>query len=82
MSRFTLINDIDDERKELEAKDPNAPNITYQRYDLDVKGQEVGVLIPVRECENFENAVIEVEELSSIKLKKMVREFRGLLVRD
>lgn len=82
MSRFSLINDIDDERKKVESRDPNAPNITYQRYDLDVGGKDVGVLIPVRECDNFEEAVMEVEELSTLKLKKLIREHRGLFAKD
>lgn len=82
MSRFTLINKLDDEHKEQVSKDPNAPNITYQRYDLDVNGKEQGVLIPVRESENFETCVSEMAYVSDQKLKQIVREFRGLIVRD
>jgi hypothetical protein len=82
MSRFSLINNIDDQHKKEAAKDPNAPNITYQRYDLDINGHEQGVLIPVRECENFETRVSSMAHLSSQKLKEIVREFRGLIVRE
>ena len=82
MTRFSLINNIDDEVKKEAAKDPNAPNITYQQYDLDVNGQERSVLIPVRECENFEACLSEMALITEQKLKQVVREFRGLHVRD
>ena len=82
MSRFKLINDLDDEHKKEAAKDPNAPNITYQQYDLDVNGQERSVLIPVRECENFETRLSNMTLITEQKLKQVVREFRGLHVRD
>lgn len=82
MSRFTLIDSLDEEHKEKAAKDPNAPNITYQQYDLDVNGEERGVLIPVRECNNFEEYVSKMTHITEPKLKQIVREFRGLMVRD
>ncbi len=82
MPRFTLINNLDAEHKKEAAKDPNAPNITYQRYDLDIDGKEQGVLIPVRECENFETSLSKMSYISNQKLKQVVREFRGLIVRD
>lgn len=82
MSRFSLITEIDNNRKDIESRDPNAPNITYQRYDLDVGGSEMGVLIPIRECDNFETTVSELDDLTTHKLKKLVRDFRGLIAKD
>ena len=82
MSRFTLINKLDDEHKKQLAKDPNASGIEYQRYDLDVSGTESGVLIPIRESSNFEAHILEVGRLTQYKLKQIVREFRGLHVRE
>ena len=82
MSRFTLINKLEEEHKEQSAKDPNAPNIKYQQYDLKVGRIEQGVLIPVRECQNFEDSISEVETLTERKLKQIVRGFRGLIIRD
>lgn len=82
MPKFSLINQLDDEYKEQAKKDPNAPNITYLRYDLDINDKSVGVLIPMRECTNFENRIMEEENLSNHKMKKILREFRGLWVRE
>jgi hypothetical protein len=78
MSMFSLLSGLDRDAKAAAALDPNAPSITYQQYDIPVSGEETCVLIPERECNNFENAVIEAGELSQIKLKKLVREHRGI----
>lgn len=82
MSKYSLLSQLDEKAKQEAAKDPNAPNITYQRYDLDIDKKEIGVLIPIRECDNFEARLMETEKLTNHNLKLIVREFRGLFARD
>ena len=82
MSKFSLINQLDENAKNQASKDPNAPNIKYQEYDIDIGNDSVKILIPIRECDNFENTIMEEGNLSNYKFKRILREHRGLLVRD
>ncbi len=82
MSKFSLINRLEEDRNQQVAADPNAPNITYQRYDIDVGDKPTGVLIPIRECDNFEKRMSDETNVTDRKLTKILREFRALRVRE
>lgn len=57
------------------------PKIQYQQYVIEVESEPVTVLIPTREQANFELALVEIETITQTKLKKLMREFRGLIER-
>ena len=80
MSEYSLLKNL--EQEAVEASKPKGTGITYQRYDLPVGDKEQGVLIPVRECDNFETSLEDVEELNEKDLKTLLRKHRGLRVRD
>lgn len=77
MSKYTLLKNL-----ETESSKPKGTGITYQRYDLPVEDKERGILIPVRECEQFENSLEDFEELTEKDLKLLLRKHRGLRVRE
>lgn len=77
MSKYSLLKNL-----ETEATKPKGTGITYQRYDLPVEDKEQGILIPVRECDNFEASLEDFEELKESDLKILLRKHRGLRVRE
>lgn len=79
MSDFSLFKQM---KEQAAQPTPTGPRIKYQQYDLEIEEKEVSVLIPVRECETFEEWLCECETLSSFKLKKALREFRGVLINN
>lgn len=82
MSQFSLLKNLTNEHEKLlEQKTSSGHNITYQQYNVDIDNKEVGVLIPLRECEKFENTLLEVDNLTHYRLKKILREHRGIFVR-
>lgn len=81
MSKFSLLSRLEERAKKEAAKDPNAPNIVYERYELTVTGKDVAVLIPERECTNFENSLTETTSLTMFSLKNIVRDHRGIIER-
>jgi hypothetical protein len=81
MPKFSLLAALDKQAAEDKNKDPNAPNIVYERYEIDVRGKPMGVLIPEREVDNFEATLSEAGEISSHQLTKIVRAHRGIVER-
>lgn len=77
MSQYSLLKNL-----EAEATKPKGTGITYQRYTLPIGNKEKDVLIPVRECDNFESSLEDFEELTERDLKGLLRKHRGLRVRD
>lgn len=77
MSKYDLLKNLGET-----ASKPKGTGITYQQYIIPVDDKDTGVLIPVRECENFEASLEDFEELKLQDLKGLLRKHRGLRVRD
>lgn len=77
MEDFSLIkrlNNIEDDKIS-----PLAEGISYQQYEIEVDGNVQLVNIPLREAENFENAITEHKDpLTRKTLKVLLREYRGV----
>lgn len=56
----------------------NTPTIKYQEYELTVENKQQTVLIPLRECENFENTLSEYEFINKLQLRKILYKHRGM----
>lgn len=82
MSDFSFIKRLDEAAEAKKNEDPNAPKIKYERYDIEVAGKDVGVLIPVRECEAFEQSLSKIQHLSEQALRGVVREHRGIRIQE
>ena len=78
MDQFDLIKELQ-EKSEQEQQDTSQPKITYQQYDIDILGGSVPVLVPLRECENFEDTLSTISTLTKEKLKDVLREHRGFI---
>jgi len=77
VSNFSLIRDLNKPSEKPKKQEP-AYGIKYQSYELQVEGKDIPVLIPIRECENFENVISNIEDLTESKLKQVTRDMRGL----
>mgnify|MGYP000079475438 CR=1 FL=1 len=77
MSDYSLIKAIQ------EGKIKEKPSgIKYRHYDIIINNKNASVLIPLRECDLFERNINNLEEITKIILKKLLREHRGILQRD
>lgn len=78
---FFLIKEIE---KESRAKTSQSTGIDYgikyQEYEMQVEGKNVIVNIPLKETENFEQFIEElnITSVSRSSLKKILRHFRGM----
>lgn len=78
---FSLIKEI-----EKKSSIKNSPyggkdyGIKYQEYEMRVDGKDVMINIPLRETENFEQFIEELNTTSVTRssLKKILRHFRGM----
>jgi hypothetical protein len=78
---FSLIKEI--EKKSSIKNSPHAGKdygIKYQEYEMRVDGKDVMINIPLRETENFEQFIEELNTTSVTRssLKKILRHFRGM----
>lgn len=79
MNGFSLIKQINEGKKEVVDDSPLAAGIQYQQYELEVEGKERVINIPLREADNFEQAVGELkQDIDSATLKQLLRDFRGI----
>lgn len=77
MEEFSLIQRLNE--KDDKKPSPLAEGISYQQYEIEVEGKVRNISIPLREAENFEDAVTEYEQpLTRKALKLILREFRGI----
>jgi len=76
MAKFTLLNKL----QQIDECGPEeVSRIQYQNYTIVVEKHDQVVSIPVRECMKFEQELEEYEKLSNTELRKLMREFRGLV---
>jgi len=77
MKEFSLIKKLNHSKAEKQS--PMAEGVDYQKYEVEVDGKVQIVNIPVREIDNFENAVTEQKNpLTRKSLKLILREHRGV----
>ena len=72
MSKFTLLEAL--ERPEPPKK---TSGIKYQQYFVECEGEEVEVLVPLRECEAFETS-LETYDASRLALRGLLRKHRAV----
>jgi len=78
---FSLIKEI--EKKSSVKNSPHAGKdygIKYQEYEMRVDGKDIMINIPLRETENFEQFIEELNttNVTRSSLKKILRHFRGM----
>ena len=77
MKSFPLIKELQNPKERV----PLAPGVQYKEWSVNVEGRADPVIvhIPVRETENFTNALVEhYKNLDDDALKKILREHRGI----
>jgi len=74
MGKYNLLQNLQHPTPQEEPKS----SISYQQYDLIIGQETQCVLIPVRECENFEQSLETVDELTSDILRDILRKYRGI----
>lgn len=76
MINFELLREFNN--KKLNKTDNLKENlIKYQEYELIVDNNIVKILIPLRESENFENYIKNIQLLNKKQLKDILFNFRG-----
>jgi len=81
VNKFEFIKKLQN-HEQIEETVEKKPKIEYQQYEIMVDSSPIEVLIPVRECSNFENKLNEYDSLTSKKLRELLRTFRGIKKRD
>ena len=77
-SNFTLIEKLNTPDIIKEDKNPYMHGITYDTYEILVNGKQEEVLIPLKESDNFEKSLMNVNSLDENDLRKLLREHRGI----
>lgn len=76
--KFKLINEMMKKPSKEEVSKTEKTNIKYQEYDLLVEGKVQTVLIPVRECDLFEETLEDFETINKVQLRKILFKHRGI----
>lgn len=79
MSKFELIKQLQEGPAEIEQ--PETSSITYQQYEIEIGKNTLIACVPLRECENFENALDNADELTQDALRDLLRGVRGYIKR-
>jgi len=77
MKDFTLIKSLEEGESA-----PERLGIKYQQYEIDVDSKPTNILIPLRECENFEQNIGNFENITKSNLRTLLREHRGIIQKD
>ena len=77
--KFTLLQQLDEERR-FPNDQPTIPSgIKYQEYTMEICEEELTVLIPLRECDAFEQTLTEIDRsLDTSDLRDILRKHRGI----
>lgn len=76
MPDFQLIQKLND--PDTTAKSENS-QIEYQQYELNGTDGNIVVLIPIKECENFEHSLEQItERLYPHIVRELLRKHRGV----
>ncbi|GAJ10422.1 unnamed protein product [marine sediment metagenome] len=73
MAKFTLLETLGKEEP------PKKSNIKYQQFFIECEGAEVEILVPLRECDLFEQS-LDTYDNSKLALRDLLRKHRA--VRD
>lgn len=76
-----LIQQLNKQR-ESKKEDLLPSGINYQEYILEVEKQELLVLIPFNESNNFENTLNQINILDKDYLREILRKHRGIQIRN
>ena len=75
MNNFQLIKKLSDAATVPESTNPR---IEYQQYEIECMEGTVSVLIPIRECESFEQSAEQYSNPNSHDLRVLLRKHRGI----
>ena len=75
MKDFTFIKSLNETKEE---KISPSTGINYQEFFITLEEKELKVLIPLRESDNFEEALSENIINTTKDLTKLLRQFRGI----
>lgn len=77
MNDFSLIKQMSESKDQPES--PMPKGVKYQQYEIEVDGKDRIINIPLRESDNFEDAVGKLAGTVTGKdLKTLLRQFRGI----
>lgn len=79
MNEYKNLQEAKNNPQISEKKEDLTNKIKYQEYIIEVDKKECSVYIPLRECENFEAILEHTSDIKRIELKKLLREFRGII---
>lgn len=79
MEKIDLIRDLHKQQTMENNNQPHNKGIKYQQYGISVQKHDITVLIPIRECERFEQTISKTSLLTKHKLKNILREHRGFI---
>lgn len=78
MDKLTLISSLGG----IGSRPPTDPEqhhkIEYQSYEVDVDGTTRVVLIPMRECVEFERSLSKLHDVTGADIKQLLRQHRGI----
>ncbi len=76
MKSFKLIHELQ-HNKPIVVEQQSNP-IKYQQYDLQLGTQTQRVWIPIRECEAFEQTLVNIDDITIDTLQNVLRRHRGV----
>lgn len=77
MSKFDLLKQLQTKKKPV--KESVTSNISYQEYEFELNKKTLTVCVPLRESENFENAIEKTMDLDIDALRDLLRDYRGFI---
>lgn len=78
MTDFSFLKSLQNSSKRTSVAEEAKKHINYQEYTVLVEGNEIDILIPLRECEEFEKTLSAHDVLEKKDLKSILRQHRGL----
>lgn len=77
--KFSLIRTLNEKENPRQCDAPKIA-LKYQTYDIQLNNNTnlTSVLIPLKECDNFETKLSNLDFIDESILKQLLREFRGL----
>jgi len=77
-SNFSLIEQLNKPEIVKEDKNPYIHGIAYDTYEILVNGISQEVYIPLKECDLFEESLINKTTLDEEDLRALLRKHRGI----
>ena len=77
MQKFDLLKSLNEQETDNATTIELPKGVAYQQFELESKCVGV-VFIPLREAENFEKAMSQVDIEDEYIIRKTIRQFRGI----